>query len=1429
MMIFIANRLDGDTLDDLLGSGRRNAFGRYSSIIPNMRGDVSVYKQADVAQQFVRKTPLEKSRSFTRGADKPNFEEQDKKPTEIFLKLKDSYPAGGGRKLEFQQLKEMIPYSAACWFQKLPIEKGRSVHRLFVKTSEKQMLELRGFLSMVGNGIDPPLYYFVPFVREVGFKIPKGDTFCETCVFVPFDGSENLGTSSNDFKELYERVEALGETELTLEVNRQKDRKIWDGYINALKAIVQDKDVRWKIEKAEYKPTENGGHSGGNNKDTNGKLIITIDEGELNEKFKSDLEEIFAPPSLSNLETQAEASRGIKKREEMGQDLAEVSPHEAACITVEDERALVEFNTLRDIASGELDAMKIAAAERGFEPAGSPEFGCKIDVRFPHAGERGEIFACIEKELKSQWDIDIHIAPDGCFETSSDNIEYIERLIKNRFGSEVIFERQGTALQVSFALPSGVLEDKISAVLDGMVKNGKLKYNGAQLENLGEAKIAVDINAYLEKGAFQAAGFEFLKTVNRYKGQRAVSPQVACKVKGVYIEEGFYCADGLKNMRESNRVLAALKEAAGDQSLKARTTRHIFRKMDAQQDTKKIQRKFKALVDIADKVNFNIMTSHLEVFTETESEYDAILKDVRQKCHEAGVDAKVEVKAMSGGGKITPVLSATERKKQAVDSVLSELRKRNITSVGADKDLSSVFCRADMPETCRMFKRVLPQICEDLGGKVQVNLETLVETTRCEFQKSEEITKENEDTVRKNLLREEFVVEIERQDTPTGQKDVQKQNSKNGAKGNKDELKVGTLIRKTGKELTFRVCEEFKKSFDSGRISESTLKGEYIRPSFVGELANINRMISAMGKMTNPMRFGVPANRGLSDFIFDAREAGEITGDIEECKSVVLANLNEPQLNDRQIEAVVKSLLAPDLSIIQGPPGTGKTTVIAEIIWQTLLRNPEAKILVSSQTNLAVDNALERLKGKKVMRPLRIGNADKFEDFGKPYSDKRIELWASAKPRSDVETFNADNAVAKWIKQIAEHCGDDAEIKGVVEEWKEWLLHMDTEGKQQFSNAYVKRVNVFAATCSECGSRRFTETFNEVFSGKVKQPRQSAVFDVVIVDETSKATPPELALPVVLGMKIVLIGDHKQLPPMIDENDFMEALEKVGAKNLVEDWTRKDYKTSQFEKLFCSATTGIKTSLDTQYRMHAKIMACVSQFYKDQKELERGLVCGITGEMDKPDFQVKASRYHGLENNPLLNPDTHAIWVNVDGDEEKVGTSYKNEQEVVAVKTVLKALCKAKGFKEYRDYFGEDEEIGVITFYLPQMLAIRDALYPDMRAKGGWKNFEQHKGENEFHLPFRINTVDRFQGMERNIIIVSTVRSSSRKTEDGKTTPNKDLGFARECPRINVAFSRAKRLLIVVGNQGHFCRKPEYENAVKNMYKIDIKQLRKYR
>lgn len=1194
---------------------------------------------------------------------------------------------------------------------------------------------------------------------------------------------EAQGSCSQDFQTLYEEVQNLEVRDATLELNREKDKEIWAKYVTALKKLVQAKAVEWKIKSVEYEPAATKGNAG----PKPGSVTITIDEGYSKQEFEREVRDYFGNREIE----------GFEIDEEKG-------------------TATIIFNSTRNLADSEREELDALANGYRYEPAGGPMFFTSAKLSFLHDKHEEALFRQIAEEVKISYGLSLNLQAGGIFEIDEENLKHVQKVVSEKFGSVVAIERENTQLSVSLKT---VLKPKLQEakrVLDELVEKKALKFNGSTLSQLNERQIAVDISAYIKPDAFKAfkeIGLSHVKTVNRYGNGHSASPEIG--VDGVYAEGTFYCKDNVGSKGESEQLLDEIKAAARDYEIRQQSTRYVFEceASELGELRKTALRNFKTATDSAGKNNFDISTSKLTIFANDELAYNATLKKIKRKYP----SAEIEQKPLSKAYRFVPKYDFETRRKQIVQEILNGLRNEDIAKVHYDEDQQRIICGTESEEVCGKFGETLNAVCKNYEAELFPDFENSLSGTLYVFKKSETLEREYDEATRKNLQGQEFFV----------LKESERKEFNDESKKFKPKT-LGTLVKKDKTELRFKLSEAFEDELKNGPLTPGELVGRFVTPNFVGELANIGRMTRAMEKLTNPSKFGFPANRGLADFIFDAREAREPAGGFEEMKQTILENLNEEKLNDRQIEAVVKSLLAPDLAIIQGPPGTGKTTVIAEIIWQTLLQNPEAKILVSSQTNLAVDNALERLEAKKLVRPLRLGNEEKFEDFGKPYSYNRISEWATAEPGSEKESLNADNAVANWIKGIAEHCSANAEYSEVVKAWKHHLQTLDSIDKQTFAQAYIGHVNVFAATCSECGSGRFRKAYNVYFQEDGSEP----IFDTVIVDETSKATPPELALPLVVGEKIVLIGDHKQLPPMIDENDFMEALEKVGEKELVKDWSRKDFQTSQFEKLFLSAPSCIKTSLDTQYRMHEQIMDCVSQFYEGQKELN-GLKCGIEKEeMDSNDFSLKASRYHGFTNEPLIDPSVHAVWVDVEGIEENVGTSHKNDAEVEAVKTVVTALTQAEGFKKYREFFGEDEEIGVITFYLPQMLALRDALYPSLaKMRNAWKNFEQNKFNNVFEIPFRINTVDRFQGMERNIIIVSTVRSNRRKFENGKITEkNQDLGFAKSPARINVAFSRARRLLIIVGNARHFSQREDYRKIIKKIRSngkvIDIKQLR---
>ena len=603
----------------------------------------------------------------------------------------------------------------------------------------------------------------------------------------------------------------------------------------------------------------------------------------------------------------------------------------------------------------------------------------------------------------------------------------------------------------------------------------------------------------------------------------------------------------------------------------------------------------------------------------------------------------------------------------------------------------------------------------------------------------------------------------------------------------KNSLNIGNCVRRTRDYAIIEPNDDVLELLSSKELK--IVAGDYIQFPAMGETMELMRQSKAMSRILKPeSKYNHrPINPNLPNYIFDPKYAGETVVDIntamEDIRTHKIGNLNE-----KQLEAVTKSVLAKDLALIQGPPGTGKTTVIAEIIWQEIRKNPDCRILLTSQTNLAVDNALERLQGQAGIRPVRIGKPDKLEPEGRRFSLPVMDSWAQDSKNGE------DNATRIWIDRIVSKISNDPKYLSAISSWKNELEAKDKHSRTEFSRLYRSNVNLVAATCSICGSRDFMESYSDMFGGN---ERSDMFFDVVIMDEASKATPLEMAVPLVLGKKIIVIGDHKQLPPMMDENTIDSALEKIGKKEIAEKLRKAE---SQFKRLFEAAAKVRKTivaTLDTQYRMHEQIMNTIKQFYQEELAATGGLKCGITETMDIPDLANKGSRWHGITLNPIIQPSTHAVWIDVRTPETYLSPGYKNEGELKAIDLVLRALQQADGYSEFvnAQQKPEDKEIGIITFYSAQSREIR----------------KMYKGKN-----YRMDVVDRFQGMERNIIIVSTVRSN----------PKNNIGFAKEIERINVAFSRARRLLIVVGNKRQFESNSNYAASIANMETVSFEQLK---
>ena len=207
-----------------------------------------------------------------------------------------------------------------------------------------------------------------------------------------------------------------------------------------------------------------------------------------------------------------------------------------------------------------------------------------------------------------------------------------------------------------------------------------------------------------------------------------------------------------------------------------------------------------------------------------------------------------------------------------------------------------------------------------------------------------------------------------------------------------DGIEVGKLKNVNYPVLTF-VVEKEKLDAVEKLVSEKRLT--MVSTDLTGDSEKVNRLQESFDFITE--NFEQLRNPMLASFLFDASKATPTDEKkVKERIKHIEANQLNKHLNEWQIEAIAKAVEAKDLAVIQGPPGTGKSTAIAELIWQLALANPKDRTLLTSEANLAVDNALDRLKfsDHNIVKPIRIGAGDKFSSEGLPYAITEMMKWA---------------------------------------------------------------------------------------------------------------------------------------------------------------------------------------------------------------------------------------------------------------------------------------------------------------------------------------------------------------------------------------------------------------------------------------------------
>ena len=436
------------------------------------------------------------------------------------------------------------------------------------------------------------------------------------------------------------------------------------------------------------------------------------------------------------------------------------------------------------------------------------------------------------------------------------------------------------------------------------------------------------------------------------------------------------------------------------------------------------------------------------------------------------------------------------------------------------------------------------------------------------------------------------------------------------------------------------------------------------------------------------------------------------------------APMHFPYLNQTQEDAVNKVLRAKDVAIVHGPPGTGKTTTLVEAIYETLRR--ENQVLVCAQSNMAVDWISEKLVDRGI-NVLRIGNPTRVNDKMLSFTyERRFES------HPDYELLWA---IRKAIRDLRSHRKrGDERFHQKMERLKERATELELRiNAQLFGEARV-------IACTLVGSA------NRLLEGQK--------FGTLFIDEAAQALEAACWIPIRRVSRVILAGDHCQLPPTIKSFAAMKAgLGKTLMERIVENKPET------------------VTLLKMQYRMNEEIMRFSSDwFYGNKVESAPEVKYRSILDLDIPMTWIDTSEF----NYPLFR-------------EEFVGESFgrinraEAELTLLALETYFKKIGKERILDERLD-------VGVISPYRAQVQYLR-------------RLFKKR----EFFKPYRslisVNTVDGFQGQERDIILTSLVRANY----EGQ------ICFLRDLRRMNVAITRARMKLIILGDASTMTRHPFYK------------------